>query len=164
MNLKNIWSGNVSLKGVTLVAVVSLVVGLGISGSLDWLSPSRAVNLMGESGNPEPRSPGQLPDFVGLVKKIRPVVVNISTTQVSETRGGQQEFGSPFGEEDPFNDFWKRFFRRANATGTAAAAQLGVRFCCRRLGRVDPNNNDVVEECSKDRSRTVETNKNTKPR
>ena len=98
MNLKNIWSGNVSLKGVTLVAVVSLVVGLGISGSLDWLSPSRAVNLMGESGNPDLRPPGQLPDFVGLVKKIRPVVVNISTTQVSETRGGQQEFGSPFGE------------------------------------------------------------------
>ncbi len=54
MNLKNIWGGNVGFKGVILVALVSLVVGLGISGSLDWLSPSRAVNLMGESGNPEP--------------------------------------------------------------------------------------------------------------
>ena len=53
MNLKNIWGGNVGFKGVILVALVSLVVGLGISGSLDWLSPSRAVNLMGESGNPE---------------------------------------------------------------------------------------------------------------
>jgi len=108
MNLKNIWGGNVGFKGVILVALVSLVVGLGISGSLDWLSPSRAVNLMGESGNPEPRSSGQLPDFVALAKKMRPVVVNISTTQVSEGRG-PQEFGSPFGEDDPFNDFWKRF-------------------------------------------------------
>jgi len=35
--------------------------------------------------------------------------VNISTTQVSESRGGQ-DFGSPFGEDDPFNDFWRRFF------------------------------------------------------
>jgi hypothetical protein len=40
------WSGNVSLKGVAIVALVSLVIGLGISGSLDWLSPSRAVNLL----------------------------------------------------------------------------------------------------------------------
>ena len=53
MNLKNIWRGNVGLKGVMLVALVSLVVGLGISGSLDWLSPSRAVNMMGESGSPD---------------------------------------------------------------------------------------------------------------
>ena len=30
MNLKNIWRGNVGLKGVGLVALVSLVVGLGI--------------------------------------------------------------------------------------------------------------------------------------
>jgi len=37
MNLKRIWSGHVSFKGVILVALVSLVVGLGISGSLDWL-------------------------------------------------------------------------------------------------------------------------------
>ena len=93
MNLKSIWRGNVGVKGVVLVALVSLVVGLGISGSLDWLSPSRAVNMMGESGSPDPRSPGQLPDFVALAKKVRPLVVNISTTQVSEGRGGQQEFG-----------------------------------------------------------------------
>ena len=59
MNLKSIWRGNVGVKGVVLVALVSLVVGLGISGSLDWLSPSRAVNMMGESGSPDPRSPGQ---------------------------------------------------------------------------------------------------------
>jgi serine protease Do len=107
MKFKNLWSGNFSTKAMVLVALVSLVVGLGISGSLDWLAPSRAV--MGEAGAPESRG-GQLPDFVALAKKLRPIVVNISTTQVSEGRGGAQEFGSPFGEEDPFNDFWRRFF------------------------------------------------------
>jgi hypothetical protein len=56
MNLRSIVSGNVGLKGVMLVALVSLIVGLGISGSLDWLSPSRAVNVMGE-GEFELRSP-----------------------------------------------------------------------------------------------------------
>src|SRR6185312_222516 len=100
MNLKHMWGGNVSFKGVVLVALVSLVVGLGISGSLDWLAPSRAVNFMGDAGNSESRSPNGLPDFVSLAKKMKPIVVNISTVTVSEGRGNQ-EFSSPFGEEDP---------------------------------------------------------------
>ena len=100
MNLKNLWGGKVSTKSVVLVALVSLVIGLGISASLGWLTPSRAVNFMGDAGNPESRFASGLPDFVSLAKKMRPVVVNISTVTVSEGRGGQ-EFSSPFGEEDP---------------------------------------------------------------
>ena len=46
MNLKNIWGGNVGFKGVILVALVSLVVGLGISGSLghDRVSSSSQIS------------------------------------------------------------------------------------------------------------------------
>src|SRR6266496_4883733 len=98
MGLKSIWGGNVSFKGVILLALVSLAIGLGISGSLDWLAPSRAVNLLGDPGNTDSRSSGGLPDFVNLAKKMKPLVVNISTTQVGEGRGSPQEFGSsPFG-------------------------------------------------------------------
>ena len=145
MNEKKPWSGNVSLKGAALVALISLVVGLGISGSLDWLSPSRA--RIGESA-PEGRTGNALPDFVALAKRMKPVVVNISTTQVSESRG-QQEFGSPFGDDDPFNDFWRRFFGGPMPRGGPQRQRsLGSGFIIDADGSILTNNH-VVENAQK---------------
>lgn len=51
-----------------------------------------------------------LPSFAGLVQELKPSVVNISTTSVIHQRGFS--FKSPFGggENDPFEDFFKKFF------------------------------------------------------
>ncbi|HSE84191.1 MAG TPA: hypothetical protein VLB01_06560, partial [Thermodesulfobacteriota bacterium] len=55
-----------------------------------------------------------LPSFAGLVKKLEPSVVNISTTSVISGRGFPfPQYPSPFGEEDPFGEFFEKFFGEA---------------------------------------------------
>ena len=50
-----------------------------------------------------------LPSLTGLVRKSKPAVVNISTTNTIQS-GLPSEVPPPFGEGDPFEEFFKRFF------------------------------------------------------
>ena len=56
--------------------------------------------------------PVQFPSFAELVESQKPSVVNISTTSVVKQRGLFPGIpnNSPFGNNDPFEDFFKRFF------------------------------------------------------
>lgn len=48
--------------------------------------------------------------FSQLAEKLKPAVVNISTTMVVKGRPSFRGQQSPFGQQDPFREFWEKFF------------------------------------------------------
>ncbi len=77
--------------------------------------------------------------FSKLAEKLKPAVVNISTTMVVK----EQPFRgrpSPWGEQDPFRDFWEKFF----GGEMPQTRSLGSGFIINKEGYIVTNNH-VVE-------------------
>ena len=86
--------------------------------------PLHALDLFGSKKKEEQKkeaapppvvtSVSQLPNFANIAKTTMPAVVNISTTQKSTRRPQRRQRPlpgpNPFGGEDPFEEFFRRFF------------------------------------------------------
>ena len=82
--------------------------------------------------------------FSDIAQKAKPSVVNISTTQVIKSwTFSQRPFQSPFGENDPFGDFFERFFGNRMPRGDYRTNSLGSGFIIDKEGYILTNNHMV---------------------
>jgi serine protease Do len=94
------------------VALLSLGLAFGLEGMLDLATEAQGAPFWTELTPGQPPTV-QAPNFADLAEHLNPAVVNISTTQaVRGPQRGSQPFPapSPFGERNPFEQFFRRFF------------------------------------------------------
>jgi len=109
----------------------------GAGGLADWYNSAiRSAHAGVAESGAKTVAAAALPDFARLAKKLGPAVVNISTTQVRRTA---EPAPAPFGDGDPFGQFWERFFGGPFPRGPQRQSGLGSGFVIDRDGTILTN-------------------------
>ncbi|MEW6327205.1 MAG: DegQ family serine endoprotease [Thermodesulfobacteriota bacterium] len=130
---------NKKKRQLTLIAVAlaSIVFGLALASRFDFMGRPAASNTV---------NPQTLPaSFASLVKAVSPAVVNIST--VRTIKGGGRvfrHFMGPFDKNDPFRDFFEKFFGDQSPERDLKQRSLGSGIIIDKDGYIITNNH-VIE-------------------
>jgi len=121
---------------LVVVALVSIMTGIFLAAGFNITQDTSAL---------DPSSTTMVPaNFTDIALAVSPAVVNIRTEKVVKGGGPVfRHFQNPFGKEDPFRDFFERFFGDVPRREFKQRS-LGSGFCIDKEGFIVTNNH-VVE-------------------
>ena len=131
------------MRNAIVICMLFLITGIGFGCS--GRKTDDSGGFFGTSGAASSRSS---PDFVTLAKKLQPIVVNVSTTQMAAEPAPR---GRRNPEEDPMEEFLERFFGQRSPSGKSQQQQqrsLGSGFIIGSDGSIVTNAH-VIENAKK---------------
>ncbi len=122
---------NVLVVSLTIVIVATAATAVAFN-PMQWFGGAQPSPTAGAQAGPPspavtPRVSGVPESFAPIAQAAQPAVVNVSTTQTIRAPGGPQLGPSPgpFGEQDPFSEFFRHFFPQIPRSFTQRALGSG---------------------------------------